>query len=298
MNLKTPAEEIKRRVLNGESLLKFCYLGDEGSQAWDRMRGDSDFQVGNREFSVLNQMLSWLRERLSSETINLIHIGPGNGIETEPLVNRLQLDSRSRYFAVDLSSSILRDFEKKRHAFLNMKGIPYSLHEVDVEIESEVQQLFHSIRKSPNSINVVVATGEGTLLASGAVPRNLAKVLTDTDWAMFSLDAISDDPVKTCREYDQPSFREFIGRSLNVAKAHGIIPDSEGEFLPTEYDSPRHLICCRYRLEKSDREILLLETLKPQTTEQAGTFFANHSLRVAMTHQDPAGAFGIICTAK
>ena len=74
-------EQILKAIHHSQPLLKFAYLG-MGASAWNTMRQSDDFKVGNRELSVLTEIATHSTKLLrSKKRLNLIHIGPGNGIE-------------------------------------------------------------------------------------------------------------------------------------------------------------------------------------------------------------------------
>ncbi|OFZ19594.1 MAG: hypothetical protein A2Z20_06480 [Bdellovibrionales bacterium RBG_16_40_8] len=285
--------EFKSRLYNYQSILKFCYVGDAGAAAWNKMRGDKSFQVGSREISVLERLLIVAMDLSKNSPINVLHIGPGNGIEVPHILKYLNATRGDQYNAIDISESMLSDLKLKMNDSFNACNIKYSTHLLDVE--RDVDLIKFAANCPTNYKNVYIATGEGTLLASGVVPVNLRKVMRPGDLALFNLDSIGTDSEKICAEYDQSSFREFITGSLRYAKNIGLIKDLAGKFHPTEYDHKTSRVSCRYYLEEIKSDVLLLETLKPNSLEKAEMFFKQLGHQVAYATQYDNAAFGIVC---
>src|SRR3989344_4619437 len=63
---KKEIKNIISKIINEcQSLLKFAYL-EKGAQAWDTMRQNTDFLVGNREINALKEISAYLNQLIST----------------------------------------------------------------------------------------------------------------------------------------------------------------------------------------------------------------------------------------
>jgi len=287
---------IKRMISNEQSLLKFAYL-HEGADAWDKMRTDADFPVGSREIDALQAIVSIFGASFDhlNNSINLIHIGSGNGVEI-PLFSKIfDLKKEDSYTGVDISHDLLCLLNNNFGNYLMERVGSMLLFQSDVELEGNIRNICDAVRSQHKAVNIVAASGEGTLLSNHVVLRFISEALHPEDYAIFSIDGIDPGEIqKLCSEYDRGLARVFVIHGLHYAKKVGAIDNEEGNFLPAYYDDSLQQIVMPYELSDGTK-IILLRSFKPASEESLSHIFEKNGLKVVHIEKTENSAYGILC---
>lgn len=286
---------ISKMIQNKKSLLKFAYI-NEGAKAWDKIRNDSSFSVGNREINALREISCHFDKINISRPINFIHLGSGNGIELPVFAEIFRFGKKDAYVGVDISERLLNILIKNHSDYLS-KTVDSGLFffQTDLEVEGNIEYICKKVKTAHRAINIVAASGEGTLLSNHDVLKYIADALEKEDYAIFSIDGVSKSEIQTiCSEYDKQITRDFVIHSLKYAKFVEVIKDDSGQFIPTYYDNKLQQIVISYKL-LSGAEIILLRSFKPSDGSAVKKVFNENNLEIVHLVKTKDSAFGILC---
>ncbi|OGQ05790.1 MAG: hypothetical protein A2W61_00050 [Deltaproteobacteria bacterium RIFCSPLOWO2_01_44_7] len=294
---KKEIKNIISKIINEcQSLLKFAYL-EKGAQAWDTMRQNTDFLVGNREINALKEISAYLNQSIDfdNEPINFIHLGSGNGIEIPVFTAMFKLKKKDTYIGVDISKELLEILRKNYSEYLSKK-VTYSLFfQTDLELKGNIKHVCNKISSHHRAINIIAASGEGTLFSNHNVLKYISDALGKSDYAVFSIDGVATNDVQSiCLEYDKTTVREFLIHGIKYAKSVGAVKNDFGQFLPTYYDDNLQQIIVSYKLADGDT-VILLKSFKPSNEKVVERIFNKNGLEIVHLAKTKDNAFGILC---
>ena len=188
--------------------IKYCYLG-KGGDAWDKLRKEDKerYSLGEREYKTLLQSLKCI---YLSEPTNIIHIGPGKGIEIPILSKAFDLQ-RHRYVGVDISQRMLENtIRYQKNFFKSMKNPCFIL--ADVECRGTARSVNNFAKETGHPKSLFVVAGQGVLCSNQSFLEYLEDSLDEDDQVLITLEG---DYTSKRREiistYDLP----YVERSLN-----------------------------------------------------------------------------------
>lgn len=92
---------------------KYLY-DDRGSELFNQITRHPDYYLTRAEVNILVQYLQEIVEKMGNEPINLIELGPGEGIKTELILGELTRREQSfSYLPIDISNTYLNVLIKK-----------------------------------------------------------------------------------------------------------------------------------------------------------------------------------------
>ncbi len=196
---------------------------------------------------------------IGEKPFNLVHLGPGDGIEIPYLFKKFQ-KRIAIYAGVDLSEEIIKNTARLNQGLLSQVNDLWYL--TDLEAKKSLERVCYDIKqKSPNR-NLLVVTGCGTLCSNPEMFRNLHNSLEYDDFLYLTFEG--DDFSKrkeTFATYDSDSARDLLSVGLEMA---GYNP-KEGQFRTIFNDDTSRIEV--YFKPKDESEILCLASYKPKEEE-------------------------------
>jgi hypothetical protein len=286
-----PAAEIPDFLKQKKIPLKFCFVGD-GAAYWDKLRGageSGDFQLGDREFESLTNLLSEVPE-LKTPT-NIIHFGIGNGIEIPAIADSFDF-SKHAYIGADISKELIkRAINYQKETLEKMKEVMFFT--ADVEKPGNVAEICAEARKRYNPQNLLIFSGEGTLLSNFYVFRYIADGLKGNDMVLFSLEGYDISKMQEMLDtYNSESARDFFMAGVNQA---GI---KQGKFLDAVFNSETQNVEVYFKTPDG-KEYLCLTSYKPSSTgDFKGVLEANNLNPVFVRYSEENQMYRALCKRK
>ena len=212
---------------------KFAYLGT-GAKAWDTVSKDPNFDLGKRELSSLKNFILSACAEMENEPYNVLHIGPGNGVEIPLIVDALGVQWIANYALIDISPELLK--MAKSHGIKHFKNLGFLSFTHDV-IELGISKIAENIRQSGANKNLILLIANGGILSNSQVLTHVRKSMMPEDKLLITLEIYSTNREKEIlEEYKLPSLINLFAKSLSDIGIFDPIPE-QFEFLYNRKDS-------------------------------------------------------------
>jgi uncharacterized SAM-dependent methyltransferase len=183
--------------------MKFAYLSKGADTLNSFYLNDKDYNLGDQ---LLKQSFDFLRTNLESyDTINIVDIGPGNGLAIKQLIDMLYNEGfKLNYLGIDYSQRMLDIVTKNLNEWY--PDLPVQTQIGDMEYLVLQERLFTQKLAKPNSCNLILFLGFtiGNVYDRHRVFQNFADSMTGSDYLVINngLDNISGRNVFTTLEND------------------------------------------------------------------------------------------------
>jgi ubiquinone/menaquinone biosynthesis C-methylase UbiE len=207
--------ELKNSLRKNEIPLKFCYMG-QGAKCWNNLRESKEYKLGDKWVYILEKTLPQVRKRLNGEDYNLIHVGPGNGIEIPSFLGSIGLNGKARYCGIDVSRDMLELAIESNRDTLNQKNSVW--YQSDVESKGNLERIAKGIRRKYSERSLILLTDEGTLLSNKSIFKELYRALGKGDYALITIEG--DNPEKRgeiLQTYSLPQTLKILSVGLRKA---------------------------------------------------------------------------------
>jgi len=250
--------ELSKDVEAGNIPIKYCYPG-KGGDAWDKLRKEDKkrYSLGEREYKTLLQSL---RGIYLSEPTNIIHIGPGNGVEIPLLSKALDLQMH-RYVGVDISQRMLENtIRYQKDFFKSMKNPCFIL--ADVEYRGTARSVNNFAKETWHPKSLFVVAGQGVLCSNQSFLEYLKDALDEDDLVLITLEGdYTSKRSEIISTYDLSYVEQLLSIGLERA---GII---NGKFLPASFNEASHCVEKHFESTHKDK-IKCLSSYKPSSDRQ------------------------------
>lgn len=170
--------------------LKFSYLG-QGADIWNETV-NSRFENQRYDIGIKNQDFKhsylYLFDILQKyDTINIVDVGPGNGLITKYLIDiLLENKMKLNYYAIDFSKKILEIVKSKMSFWF--KNLKIETEKKDIDYDVLQEKLFTNKFNSPNSCNLILFLGGtiGNIFDRHRVLRNFYDSMTKDDYLVIT----------------------------------------------------------------------------------------------------------------
>jgi len=249
-------KELLEKLVAGAIPIKFCYP-DEGGDKWDELRGNKKYFLGDREYKSLIRNLSKIK---LSEPTNILHLGPGNGIEIPAICSAFDFKKHA-YFGVDISQRMIENMICYHN--LELANIKYSLFILaDLESKGVLSEICNLAKKKQHQNNLLLITGQGVLCSNPLFLRYVAASLDKNDLAFITIEG---DDLQRRKEILQTYNLREVENLLLVGLRRADI--GNGNFLPTLFNEDIHQ-AEKYFETDSGEKILCLSSYKPSSDRQ------------------------------
>lgn len=214
---------------------KWLYL-DGGSCAWRAIREDPGYDLGRRELDVLRRVMPAVASLNGDHECNVVHVGPGTGVEARLVISALGPDRISTYGIVDIGPELL---DQARESLVT-EYRPLRVRAFHHDVSQPGMSAFISfLRQTGAASNLVVLAANGGILADSASLRFIIDTMLPVDRLLITLEIYERErETDILNQYRLPSILNLFRRSLH----HFGIPDSRDEEFQFSYDSEKALI--------------------------------------------------------
>lgn len=264
----------------GEIPLKFVYL-DGGEKFWDRIynqRAENGGMASAELELLLHHINSFVNIFTSSDGINLIDLGCGNGLPAMPIIKEFRKRGKKlNYVAVDISSSMIElAINNLSQEFPNLIAEKLV---IDFEKESLTNELLN-IKQRTNHPSLLINLGNtlGNYINTSAVLTNFLESMTLDDYLLVGNGLANDyNPQRILSSYN-----ELVKDSVTrPAKLLGIY-DSKDEFKWIWNDS-KHRVEARIKLKSAKNIKLANQKIHLQTEEEILVMRSNKYSEASLT---------------
>lgn len=276
--LDTFKSDLKHSLSQTPKRIESKYFYDKtGSQLFNRITKHPDYYLTQSELTILNEAKSDLLEKLKSYNVNLIELGPGEGIKTELLLNFfMQQNLPCTYIPIDISEQYLKKVIKKLEK-----------HRISLPITALHADYLHGLKwlmPSSNVRNLVLFLGSsiGNFHHTEAQDffTQMRKNLHQDDYVLIGFDLHKDADI-LLRAYDDS---DGITRAFNLNLLRRINLELDADFNLNQFKHHP-----RYNEEIGAMESYL-KSLGPQVVkikaiQQSFKFEANEMVHVEYSYK-------------
>ncbi len=255
-----PTDEDLKLYLNQRIIpVRFCYL-NEGGNKWHELRQDKTYELGERELKTFSDGLTNIKDVIGVLPINLVHLGPGDGIETSILFDKFKTKSNGMYVGVDISEEMIYSTLRLNKSYFSDANSLWYL--TDIESEGNLELVCKDVKKKGVNRNLIILSNEGTLLSNSDVFRYLRNSMNKEDYLFLTL------------EGDDPKKREEIYSTYKLLKTQNLL--AIGLRTAGYITRKRNFRVCFNEIEsrvevyfkpKDEQEVLCLASYKPRKDE-------------------------------
>lgn len=251
-------EDLKTSLAMRVLPMKFCYP-EEGGNKWHKLRRESSYQLGKRELRAFEAGLSEVEKIIGNQPVNIVHLGPGDGIEIPFIFTGFDL-SIAKYAGVDISEQMLFNTNQLNRKYFSKTNPLWYL--TDIEIEGNLRRVCEDVKINGVNTNLILLTNQGVLLSNPKTLQNVHDAMQYKDYLFITIEG---DDVKRREEiiltYNLPSVRNLLSVGLERAG----LQTRNGRFR-TKFND------CALKVEvyfksKKNLDVLCLASYKPREDE-------------------------------
>ncbi len=283
------AEDLRKFVKQRSIPIKFCYSG-KGGNKWHKLRQDKSYKLGEREFESFESGLKNIEKVIGTQPINLIHLGPGDGIEIPVLFEKFKLRN-GLYVGVDISEQMLRNtFQLNKSYFSDVHPLWYL---TDIEIPGNLELVCKDVKKKRANRNLILLTGAGTLCSNPQTLKNLSSSMDADNYSLITLEGDNPDKRKEiCATYDLPFARNLL--SVGLERAGYNSEEGKFETIFNEKDSKVEV----YFKPRDEEKILCLTSYKPREDEFRKKLIDSEFDIQNLDFYKDAHTFAVLCSRR
>jgi len=294
---KIPLEKELNEIIQKERVLpiRFCYP-ELGANAWQQIAVDFDYILGNNELKTLRNTILDVKNNLP-EKFDLVHIGPGQGVEIPILYNNFG-DNINNWIGIDISKEMLintfsYNAKKENYKFID-KTVKFC-YLTDVETKDNLSLVVDDYNKKINNnlSKLFLLIGQGVLFSNPETLRNINDAMTEKDYLYITIEG--DDPNKRkeiCASYDLYPVRKLLSVGLERAgyNLH------KGNFLPAKFNKETPMVEVYFK-PKHEKTILCLTSYKPTSKEVLEEKLVNAGFNNIIYHRnfEDIHTYAVLC---
>lgn len=254
---KIPSNEDLKKYLQQRSIpVKFCYP-KEGGNKWHKLRSNNKYDLGARELTAFKGSLPDIKTVIGDQPVNLVHLGPGDGIEIPILFETFMLKGNAVYAGVDISEQMIYNTVSLNKSYFS--DINQLWYIADIETESNLELICKDVKKDGAGRNLILLTNQGVLLSNPQTLENLYDSMQDQDYLFITIEGDDKDKrEEICSTYGLPEVRSLISVGLQRA---GYKPD-KGRFR-TIFNKEKSRVEVYFK-PANEQEISCLTSYKPK----------------------------------
>lgn len=248
-------EYLEQRVIP----VRFCYP-EEGGDKWHELRSNDKYKLGKRELTAFNGSLPEIKKIIGDQPINLVHLGPGDGIEI-PYLFEIFKPNKGKYVGVDISKQMIKNtFNLNKSYFSNINPLWYL---TDIETGGNLELICKDIKNKGADRSLFLLTNQRVLFSNPKTSKNLYHSMQNKDYLFITIEG--DDLNKRkeiCKTYNLPGVRNLLSVGLRRA---GYNP-KKGKFKEATFNEEKSQVEVYFK-PKNEEEILCLTSYKPRVNE-------------------------------
>jgi len=255
-----PTDEDLRLYLDQRIIpVRFCYP-KEGGNKWHKLRQNESYKLGRRELKAFRGGLTDIEHIIGTQSINLVHLGPGDGVEIPFLFDKFKPNGSGRYAGVDISEQMIYNTARLNEPyFLGINPLWYL---TDIENKRNLELVCEDVKNKGVDRNLLIVSNEGTLLSNDLVFVYLRNSMGKKDFLFLTLEGNDlNKRAEICSTYELPETRGLLAVGLKRAG----YKVEEGIFR-TCFNEIKSRVEVYFK-PKDEQEILCLTSYKPKEDE-------------------------------
>lgn len=257
---KIPTEKDLQEYLQQRIIpVRFCYPG-KGGNKWHKLRCNDEYKLGERELTAFNGSLSEIKKIIENKPINLVHLGPGDGVEIPYLFETFKPNGNGRYAGVDISKQMIQNtFQLNKSYFSNIKPLWYL---TNIETKENLELICKDVKNEGTERNLILLTNQGVLFSNSETLENVFDSMQKQDYLFITIEG--DDANKRdeiCATYNLPEVKDLLSIGLKRAEYN----PNKGKF-KTIFNEEKSRVEVYFK-PKYEKEILCLTSYKPKEDE-------------------------------
>jgi Histidine-specific methyltransferase, SAM-dependent len=162
---------------------KYFYFG-EGARNWDRYSRDEHYNLGKAEEGHLVRSLPEVLEAIGPGPIDLVDLGPGNGVKAGLILAHDSSRGRiSTYAALDISEDILELVRKNGRKLF--PGVKARFFPVDFE-ERSIRPILRGLKAGSRRTALILLLGSGNVTNNSRVLGHVRSAMAFSDFFLMS----------------------------------------------------------------------------------------------------------------
>lgn len=233
--------------------IRVVYTGEY----WDKIAKDQKYKLEERELTALRNSIKKLAKKIGSEKVNIIHLGPGNGMETPFILSAIKPSNVSTYALVDVNSTMLKLSEKRINKV--SKSIKVKKFLRDFETYG-IKDICKKVKKNGAKINIIVLIANGVLFSNDDLVKEIRNSLDKSDYFYLTLELYENGKdEEIIKPYLIPSVLNLLSNGLKII---GYAPKYK-EFYG-EINKKKNLLNIYFAKNgNKDEKLLVLHSYKP-----------------------------------
>ncbi len=280
--------DLAKYVSEGVIPVRFCYP-QIGGDKWHELRRDESYTLGNRELKAFTESLTNVKGTIGNQPINIVHIGPGDGIELPILFRDFRLGKTTRYAGLDISKQMIHNTERLNSELF--KDSPPVWYLTDVETPRNLELVCEDIKNKGIKRNLILLTNQGVILSNKRILKIVYDSMTPGDYLFITIEGDSRNKREEILEtYKLPAVRSLLQVGLKRA-GYNL---SNGNF-ETSFNEAESQAEVFFRTKTGD-EVLCLSSYKP-TEEEFRKRLEKPGFHIDfLKFYEDVHTFGVLCT--
>jgi len=224
-----------------------------GGQAWCAISGDAAYDLGRRERSALAKFVDQVSRSRGPAIWNIIHIGPGSGVEASTIITALGPDRIAGYTLVDVSPELLA-CSSRAVAKFQIPRLQTYRHDVSLP---GLAKIVGEARRSSQAPMLIVLAANGGILFDLSCLRNIRESMLPEDRGLIILEMY--EPNREQEILDQyllPSVLDLFCHLLPTPARRA------GQF-EAEYKHEQSLLELYFRPDRDQRSAFVVNGSEP-----------------------------------
>ncbi len=203
--------------------IRFVYLGEY----WDKIAKDQKYELSYREVTALKNSIGKLAKTLGTKKINIIHLGPGNGMEIPYIIKAINPSNIKSYNLVDINPTMLQlSKEKISKDFPEVKVKSFLK---DIETYG-IKDVCEKTKKEGAKINVIILIANGVLFSNEDLVKEIKTSMDKEDYFYLTLELYEENKDKEIiKPYLIPTVLDLLSNGLKILNYNPKYEDFYGE---------------------------------------------------------------------
>jgi hypothetical protein len=231
---------------------QLAYLNG-GGRAWCAISNDPAYELGTRERSALNKFLGEMAQCRGPAAWNIVHVGPGSGVEASTIITALGPDRIASYALVDVSPELLA-CSSRAVAKFQIPGLRSYEHDVS---RPGLEEIANEVRLSSQAPILFVLAANGGILFDLSCLRHIRESMLPEDRGLITLEMYEPNrEQEILNQYRLPSVLDLFCHLLPT-------PARRATQFETAYNHEHSLLEVHFRPDHDQRPAFAVHGSEP-----------------------------------
>jgi hypothetical protein len=190
--------------------IRIVYVGEY----WDKIAKDQTYQLAEREVTALKNSIQEVSKKIGSKKVNVIHLGPGNGMEIPFILQSINPNQVDTYALVDLNSTMLDLSEKRMKKDFPSTKIKKFLRDIETY---GIKDICDKVKEDGAKINLIVLIANGVLFSNEDFVKEIKNSMNKEDFFYITLELYEEGKDKEIiKPYLIPSVLDLLSNGLKL----------------------------------------------------------------------------------